>query len=86
MSSLLSAGTNTRKKGSGVAFDPMSKKPSIVSVRLQNAIRTADHRFRRILVRRPFPYTLYYSSEPDRIVVAACLHEKRNAEAMLNRR
>ncbi len=46
----------------------------------------ANHRFRRILVRRPFPYTLYFAIEPDRIVVVACLHEKRNVESLLERR
>ncbi|HVT02740.1 MAG TPA: type II toxin-antitoxin system RelE/ParE family toxin [Thermoanaerobaculia bacterium] len=46
----------------------------------------ANPRFRRILLRRPFRYTLYYSIEPDRIVFVACLHEKRNLEAILDHR
>lgn len=46
----------------------------------------ANHRFRRILVRRPFPYTLYYAIEPDRIVVVACLHEKRDVASILEHR
>jgi plasmid stabilization system protein ParE len=46
----------------------------------------ANNRFRRILVRRPFPYTLYYSIELDRIVFVACLHERQNVEDIIEHR
>ena len=43
-----------------------------------------EPRVRRILLRR-FPYGLYYAMEPDRIVVHACYHLRREPSGWQSR-
>lgn len=52
-----------------VAFDAISKDPLLSRVLHRNT--------RRYLVRR-FPYAIYYRVFPDRVVVVACMHGRRN--------
>ena len=52
-----------------IAFDAISKNPLLFRVVHRNT--------RRYLVRR-FPYAIYYRVFPDKVVVIACMHGRRN--------
>ncbi len=52
-----------------VAFEEISKNPLLFRVLHRNT--------RRYLVQR-FPYAIYYRVFPDKVVVVACMHGRRN--------
>lgn len=73
-------------KVSGLGADFLNTvEASLFSIKRNPAICPAVHKsIRRCLIRR-FPYAIFYTEEPTRIVVLAVFHVRRNPDTWKNR-